>query len=60
MSVQPGYAGKFLRINLTNQEATEQRYDEATLRKHIGGAGGITIWPFEDIFVVAHAAIIIS
>lgn len=39
MSVQPGYAGKLLRINLTNQEATEERYDEATLRKYIGGAG---------------------
>ncbi|MDP2718474.1 MAG: aldehyde ferredoxin oxidoreductase C-terminal domain-containing protein [Dehalococcoidia bacterium] len=34
-----GYAGKFLRIDLTNRKSSEEEYDEATLRKYIGGTG---------------------
>lgn len=34
-----GYAGKVLRINLTNELITEERVDEATLRKYLGGTG---------------------
>lgn len=32
-----GYAGKLLRVDLTNQKITEEPYDESTLRKYIGG-----------------------
>ena len=34
-----GYAGKFLRIDLTTRKVTEERFDEATLRKWVGGTG---------------------
>lgn len=32
-----GYAGKFLRVDLTYETLTDISFDEATLRKHIGG-----------------------
>ncbi|MFH1639701.1 MAG: aldehyde ferredoxin oxidoreductase C-terminal domain-containing protein, partial [Chloroflexota bacterium] len=34
-----GYAGKLLRIDLTNEKVTEEKLDEATLRKWVGGTG---------------------
>ena len=34
-----GYAGKTLRVNLTNEQITEESVDELTLRKYIGGTG---------------------
>ena len=34
-----GYAGKILRVNLTNERITEEVLDEATLRKWVGGVG---------------------
>lgn len=34
-----GYAGKLLRVDLTNEIFTEERLDEQTLRKYVGGAG---------------------
>jgi aldehyde:ferredoxin oxidoreductase len=34
-----GYAGKFLRVNLTDEELTEEVFDEGTLRKFLGGTG---------------------
>ncbi len=35
----PGYAGKILRVDLTNRSVTTQSLDEAILRAHIGGTG---------------------
>ncbi|MFC2065900.1 aldehyde ferredoxin oxidoreductase family protein [Chloroflexota bacterium] len=32
-----GYAGKFLRVDLDNERATVEVFDEATLRKYVGG-----------------------
>ena len=32
-----GYAGKILRVDLTNEKITEEKLDEATLRKYVGG-----------------------
>ena len=34
-----GYAGKILRVDLTNERVTEEVLDEATLRKWVGGIG---------------------
>jgi len=33
-----GYAGRFLRVDLTRGEITGDNYDEATLRKYLGGS----------------------
>jgi len=35
----PGYAGKVLRVNLTDEHISEEVLDEATLRKWVGGVG---------------------
>ena len=34
-----GYSGKFLRVNLTSENLSDVVFDEATLRKYIGGTG---------------------
>ncbi len=34
-----GYAGKFVRIDLTNEKITEEKIDEATLKMFVGGTG---------------------
>ncbi|MFH1639933.1 MAG: aldehyde ferredoxin oxidoreductase C-terminal domain-containing protein [Chloroflexota bacterium] len=34
-----GYAGKILRVDLTNERISEEVLDEATLRKWVGGSG---------------------
>ena len=34
-----GYAGKFLRVDLTTGGITEERWDPGSLRKWIGGTG---------------------
>lgn len=34
-----GYAGKILRVDLTNEIITEEVLDEAELRKWVGGVG---------------------
>lgn len=39
MSDFGGYAGKFLRADLTREQITDIIFDEETLRKYIGGTG---------------------
>jgi aldehyde:ferredoxin oxidoreductase len=39
MSNFGGYAGKFLRVDLTHEQITDAVFDEDTLRKYIGGTG---------------------
>jgi len=39
MSSVVGYAGRFLRVDLTNERVTEFSFDESTLRKYVGGSG---------------------
>nr|ADP09456.1 aldehyde ferredoxin oxidoreductase [uncultured marine crenarchaeote E48-1C] len=39
MSNFGGYAGKFLRVDLTHEQTTDVVFDEDTLRKYIGGTG---------------------
>ena len=41
MSFMPvkGYAGKYLRVNLSDGTLVDEVYDEATLRRHLGGTG---------------------
>ena len=34
-----GYAGRFLRVDMTDGTMSEEVYDEATLRKYLGGTG---------------------
>ncbi len=34
-----GYAGKFLRVDLTKEQISEEAFDEATLRNYLGGTG---------------------
>lgn len=34
-----GYAGKFLRVDLTNERISEETFGEAILRKYLGGTG---------------------
>jgi aldehyde:ferredoxin oxidoreductase len=34
-----GFAGKYLRVNLTKGKLSDQAYDEATLRNYLGGTG---------------------
>ncbi|MFH1650993.1 MAG: aldehyde ferredoxin oxidoreductase N-terminal domain-containing protein [Chloroflexota bacterium] len=34
-----GYAGKILRVDLTNERLTDETLDEAALKKWVGGAG---------------------
>lgn len=39
MSTLYGYAGKVLRVDLSKEEITEEKLDEAVVRKYIGGTG---------------------
>ena len=34
-----GYAGRYLRLDMTDGSTSEDEYDEATLRKYLGGTG---------------------
>ena len=39
MSNLYGYAGKILRVNLSDEQISEEKIDEKTARKYIGGTG---------------------
>lgn len=39
MSELYGYAGKLLRVDLTNEQITDEELDKKTARKYIGGTG---------------------
>ncbi len=45
----PGYAGKVLRVDLTNERITEEVLDEATLRKWVGGVGIGAKYLYEEV-----------
>lgn len=44
-----GYAGKLLRVDLTNEQITDEKYDEKTARKYIGGTGIGAKYLFEEV-----------
>jgi aldehyde:ferredoxin oxidoreductase len=44
-----GYAGKILRVDLTNERITEEVLDEATLRKWVGGVGIGAKYLYEEV-----------
>ena len=44
-----GYAGKILRVDLTNERITEEVLDEATLRKWVGGVGLGAKYLYEEV-----------
>lgn len=44
-----GYAGKLLRIDLSKERVTEERLDESTLRKYVGGAGFGAMYLYAEV-----------
>ncbi len=44
-----GYAGKLLRVDLTNARLSEERLDEAVLRKYVGGSGLGAKFLYEEV-----------
>jgi len=44
-----GYAGKLLRVDLTSEKLSEERLDDATLRKYVGGAGFGIKYLYEEV-----------
>ena len=44
-----GYAGKLLRVDLTNEKITDEKLDEATARKYIGGTGIGAKYLYEEV-----------
>lgn len=44
-----GYAGKILRVDLTTEQIKEERLDEATLRKYVGGASLGAKYLYEEV-----------
>src|SRR3972149_6659709 len=44
-----GYAGKFLRVALTNETLKDEVFDEATLRSYLGGTGIGTKILYEEV-----------
>lgn len=49
MSKLYGYAGKLLRVDLTNEQITEEELDEETVRKYIGGTGVGAKYLYEEV-----------
>ncbi len=49
MSKLYGYAGKLLRVDLTNEQITEEKLDEETARKYIGGTGLGAKYLYEEV-----------
>ena len=45
----PGYAGKILKIDLTNERIEEEVLDDATLRKWVGGVGLGAKYLYEEV-----------
>ncbi|MFC1985033.1 aldehyde ferredoxin oxidoreductase family protein [Chloroflexota bacterium] len=44
-----GYAGKLLRVDLTNEQTVDERLDEETARKYIGGTGLGAKYLYEEV-----------
>jgi len=54
MSGMPGYAGKFLRVDLSTEKLSEVLFDEHTLRKYLGGTGiGVKIL-YDEVLPTIH------
>ncbi len=49
MSELHGYAGKILRVDLTNEQITEEKLDEEAARKYIGGTGIGAKYLYEEV-----------
>jgi len=49
MSKLYGYAGKLLRVDLTNEQITEETLDEETVRKYVGGTGVGAKYLYEEV-----------
>ncbi len=49
MTQQPGYAGKALRVDLTNERLTDETLNEPTLRKWIGGTALGAKYLYEEV-----------
>ena len=44
-----GYAGKLLRVDLTNEKISEEDIDEITARKYVGGTGIAAKYLYEEV-----------
>ncbi|MFC1937548.1 aldehyde ferredoxin oxidoreductase family protein [Chloroflexota bacterium] len=44
-----GYAGKILRVDLTNEKITEEKLDEATLMKYVGGTSLAAKYVYDEV-----------
>ncbi len=44
-----GYAGKLLRVDLTKEQITEEKLDEETIRKYVGGTGIGAKYLYEEV-----------
>mgnify|MGYP001204728046 CR=1 FL=1 len=44
-----GYAGKLLRVDLTDEQITEERLDKETARKYVGGTGIGAKYLYEEV-----------
>ncbi|MFC2041122.1 aldehyde ferredoxin oxidoreductase family protein [Chloroflexota bacterium] len=44
-----GYAGKLLRVDLTNEQITDEKLDEETVRKYVGGTGIGAKYLYEEV-----------
>lgn len=49
MSKLHGYAGKLLRVDLSKEQITEEKLDEATARKYLGGTGIGAKYLYEEV-----------
>jgi len=49
-----GYAGRFLRVDLSNERVIEEKNDERTLRKYIGGTGLGIKFLYEEVLPGTH------
>jgi len=45
----PGYTGRILRVNLTDERITEESVDETTLRKYVGGTGLAAKFLYDEV-----------
>jgi aldehyde:ferredoxin oxidoreductase len=49
MSTLYGYAGKLLRVDLSNEKITDENLDEETARKYVGGTGLGAKYLYEEV-----------
>jgi aldehyde:ferredoxin oxidoreductase len=49
MDIPYGYTGKLLRVDLSNEKITDEKLDEETARKYLGGTGLGAKYLFDEV-----------